>query len=219
MDGVISLSGGWGIVFWIIVTAALIVIEMATVQLVCIWFAVGALFAALACFVDAAFWLQLLIFLVSSIAALIVGRPLFVDRLTPKKQATNADRVIGQLGTVLQEVNNIAQTGRVTANGLDWTARSAYGEVLPVGATVLVLQIDGVKLIVQPLPPEPPMPPPAPPTQSAPYQPLEYHSDPQPSQPVPEHRPEPEAPLFSSDEPLQDPNDPNETQNPQGNQY
>jgi membrane protein implicated in regulation of membrane protease activity len=128
---------------------------MFTVQLICIWFSVGAVFAAAACFLDAPPWLQLLVFLATSVAVLIVGRPLFIERLTPRRQPTNADRVIGQLGLVKEDINNLSQTGRVNANGLDWTARSAYGEVILAGATVLVLQIDGVKLIVQPMRPEP----------------------------------------------------------------
>lgn len=136
--------------FWLVVALVLCIIEGMTVQLVCIWFAVGAVFASLASFVGAAFWLQLLICLVVSVAVLIVGRPLLLERLTPKKHATNADRVIGTLGVVKEEIDNLRQSGRVSANGLDWTARSEMGEIIPVNATVVVARIDGVKLIVRP---------------------------------------------------------------------
>lgn len=144
------MTGGWGSLFWLIVALILCIIEGMTVQLVCIWFAAGSLFACLAAFVGAPFWLQMLVCLVVSVAVLIVGRPLLLERVTPRKQATNADRVIGTYGIVKEEIDNLRQSGRVSANGLDWTARSEMGEVIPAQTTVIVSRIDGVKLIVRP---------------------------------------------------------------------
>jgi len=145
------MTGGSGAVFWLVLSVILFVIEGTTVQLVCIWFAVGALFAMLASFVGAPVWLQLLIFLISSIGVLIVGRPFLMDKLVRRREPTNADRVIGQVGIVLEQVDNVEQTGRVSANGLDWTARSERGEIIPEKSRVLVKYIDGVKLIVEPI--------------------------------------------------------------------
>lgn len=183
------MSGG-GAIFWLILAAALFIIEGATVQLVCIWFAIGSLFAMLAAFVGAPVWLQLLICAVSSLAVLIVGRPLLLDRITPKKSATNADRVIGQPGIVLEEIDNIRQTGRVSANGLDWSARSETGEIFQKGETVLVTQIEGVKLIVRPFSYAEPQP-----AEQEPYGPQQ---EPYPEQPYPEQswpEPQQEPPL------------------------
>jgi len=145
------MTGGSGAVFWLVLSVVLFVIEGTTVQLVCIWFAVGALFAMLASFVGAPVWLQLLIFLISSIGVLIVGRPFLMDKLVRRREPTNADRVIGQVGIVLEQVDNVEQTGRVSANGLDWTARSERGEIISEKSRVLVKYIDGVKLIVEPI--------------------------------------------------------------------
>jgi len=145
------MTGGSGAVFWLVLSVILFVIEGTTVQLVCIWFAAGALFAMLASFVGAPVWLQLLIFLISSIGVLIVGRPFLMDKLVRRREPTNADRVIGQVGIVLEQVDNVEQTGRVSANGLDWTARSERGEIIPEKSRVLVKYIDGVKLIVEPI--------------------------------------------------------------------
>ena len=145
------MTGGSGAVFWLVLSVILFVIEGTTVQLVCIWFAVGALFAMLASFVGAPVWLQLLIFLISSTGVLIVGRPFLMDKLVRRREPTNADRVIGQVGIVLEQVDNVEQTGRVSANGLDWTARSERGEIIPEKSRVLVKYIDGVKLIVEPI--------------------------------------------------------------------
>ena len=148
--------GSLGALLWLLLAAVLIVVESATVELVCIWFAVGALLAAIATYLGAAFWLQLLICLLTSLAVLVVGRPLLLDKLTVRRQATNADQVVGQLGMVTQRIDNLQQTGRVSANGLDWAARSENGQPIPQGMPVEVLRIEGVKLIVRPVNPFPP---------------------------------------------------------------
>lgn len=146
-----KMVGGAGALFWLVAAVILFLIESATVQMVCIWFACGALFSMLASFAGASFVVQMVIFLVTSVAVLIIGRPLLLDKLSHRRVPTNADRVIGQTGVVVEPVDNIAQTGRVRANGLDWTARSEQGDFIPENTQVIVKYIDGVKLIVEPL--------------------------------------------------------------------
>ena len=144
------MAGGGAAAFWLILAAVLVVVEGSTVQLVCIWFAIGSLFAMLAALLGLQLWVQLLIFLVSSVAVLVLGRPFLAKKLSVRRESTNADRVIGQQGLVLETIDNLRQTGRVSANGLDWTARSENGEVIQEGVRVRALRIDGVKLIVCP---------------------------------------------------------------------
>lgn len=144
------MNGAWA-VSWIVVAAVLFVVETVTYQLVCIWFALGAVLAMIAAWLGAPVWLQFLVFLAASLVVLYFGRPLLKKKLKVKKSATNADRVIGQVGVVKEEINNELQTGRVSANGFDWTARSAGGEIVPAGSRVVAERIDGVKLIVRPL--------------------------------------------------------------------
>lgn len=146
------LTGGMGAIFWLIVAVVLFVIEGATVQLICIWFAIGAVVTVPVSALGAPVWAQLLVFLVASVAVLIVGRPILTKRLHKDKVPTNAEIVIGQIGVVKEDIDNIQQTGRVQANGLTWTARALRDDmVVPAGSQVRVLRIDGVKLIVEPL--------------------------------------------------------------------
>jgi membrane protein implicated in regulation of membrane protease activity len=65
---------------------------------------------------------------------------------------TNADRVVGQAAMVVERVDNAAAAGAVRTDGKIWTARSSSGEPIEVGIGVKVLFIEGVKLIVEPLP-------------------------------------------------------------------
>ena len=96
-------------------------------------------------------WLQIGLFIVVSGAALIFTRPLAVKYLNPSRKATNADRVLNMVGVVSQRVDNIRAQGMVTVAGKVWSARSASGQVLPEGALVRPVRIEGVKLIVLPV--------------------------------------------------------------------
>ncbi len=143
-----------GVLGWLLAAGVFIAVEAGTVQLVCIWFACGSVLAALAAMANAPFWAQLLIFLISSVSVLIVGRPMLLDRVRARGLKTNVERVVGQVGVVAQEIDNLNQAGRVKIDGLDWAARSERGDMIAAGEPVLVLRVDGVKLIVEPLPRE-----------------------------------------------------------------
>ena len=134
--------------FWLIVMVLFLAVEAATVGLVCIWFAVGALVALLAAMCGAQLWLQIVLFLVVSAATLYFTRPLVRKYVNSKVEPTNADMVIGKECRVTETVDNIAGTGAVYVDGKTWTARSASDEVIPEGALVTAKSIDGVKLIV-----------------------------------------------------------------------
>lgn len=134
--------------FWLIVMVLFLVVEAATVGLVCIWFAVGSLAALLAAMCGAQLWLQIVLFLVVSAATLYFTRPLVKRYVNSKVEPTNADMVIGKECRVTETVDNIAGTGAVYVDGKTWTARSENDEVIQAGTLVTAKSIDGVKLIV-----------------------------------------------------------------------
>lgn len=133
---------------WLVIMVLFLVVEAATVGLVCIWFAVGALIALLAAMCGAQLWLQIVLFLVASAATLYFTRPLVKRYVNSKVEPTNADMVIGKECRVTETVDNIAGTGAVYVDGKTWTARSENDEVIPEGTLVTAKSIDGVKLIV-----------------------------------------------------------------------
>ena len=136
-------------IFWLILGIILAIIEAATVQLVAIWFSLGAVAAIIPALMGAPFWVQFLVFVAVSAASMLCTRPFVKRCLRVKQERTNADRVIGQTGIVVQQIDNDRAQGRVAVMGLDWSARTQNGEVLAEGARVTVLEIDGVKLIVK----------------------------------------------------------------------
>lgn len=143
------MTGAFGAFIWLLAAAALFVVEGMTAQMVSIWFAAGALFAIIPTLLGAPLWVQLLVFLMFSILFLFVIRPMVKDKISVKKQPTNADMVVGQTGFVTEEIDNVRGTGRVTAMGLPWTARTEDDGTIPVDTQVVVKKIEGVKLIVE----------------------------------------------------------------------
>lgn len=133
---------------WLVVLIALAVLEAATVTLVSLWFALGALAALITSFFVQNIWVQFAVFLVVSLVTLLVIRPLARRYVTPKQVATNADRAVGAEGVVTQAIDNRSAQGQVKVGGSVWTARSDPEESIPEGTLVQVLRIEGVKLIV-----------------------------------------------------------------------
>lgn len=135
--------------FWVLSAIALVIGETLTVGLTFIWFAVGAVGALLIAFLGGPVWLQLIMFLLMSAVALAMVRPLAARYFQPKRSPTNADRVIGRTAQVIQEINNTTGQGQVKLLGQVWTARSQLDVVIPEGAQVKVLRIEGVKVFVE----------------------------------------------------------------------
>lgn len=133
---------------WAAVIIAAVVIEMLTTQLVCIWFAGGALVGMIAHLLRAPLWLQVILAAAVTLVLLIATRPFVRRFLTKKETPTNADRVVGQVAIVTEDIDNVPEKGRVTVLGSDWRARSSDGQPIEVGRKVRVERIEGVKLIV-----------------------------------------------------------------------
>ena len=138
----------WEAIFWLAALVVFILAEAATVTLVSIWFAAGALMAIVVALFGGGVGLQVTVFLVVAILLLASLRGMVRKHFTPRLQKTNIDSIIGTTGVVTTPVNNIAALGRVTISGMEWSARSTTGAPLPEGAKVIVDRIEGVKVFV-----------------------------------------------------------------------
>ena len=124
-------------------------VEAATVGLVSIWFVIGSAAGLIAAVLDAPIWLQVVVFFIVSIAALIATRPLVRKLGSEGGTATNADRVLGGTARVTETIDNTIPSGEVYIDGKTWTARSESGETLPEGTLVRAVRMEGVKLFVE----------------------------------------------------------------------
>ena len=139
----------WAACSWLILMVALLAAEASTVTLISLWFAAGALAALVVSFFGP-IWLQITVFLAVSVVLLLALRPLVRKYITPKVTKTNIDSVIGSTGLVTSPIDNITASGQVKLNGMEWTARSTTGEIIPAGTKVTVDRIEGVKVFVTP---------------------------------------------------------------------
>lgn len=134
---------------WLALLIVFGIVEAATAALTSIWFAAGALAATTAALLGGPLWLQILLFLVVSAAALAVTRPLVRRYVDSRKVPTNVGRLMGQTARVTEDIDNIAGTGTVYIDGKTWSARSADGMLIAKDTLIRVERIEGVKLIVK----------------------------------------------------------------------
>lgn len=137
-------------VFWLIVLVVLIATEIATMGLTTIWFAAGALVAAIISLLGGNVWWQVGIGLVVSLLLLFFTRPIAVKYFNRERVRTNVESLVGRQAIVISEVNNLQGAGQVNISGQEWSARASSDSVTyPVGSVVNVVAISGVKLIVE----------------------------------------------------------------------
>ena len=133
---------------WIILAVVFMVIEATTVQMVSVWFAISAIITTIISTLKVPIVVQITVFVIVAVLLLIFTRPFVKKYLNLKKQRTNADRVLEQIGKVTEEIDNVRGTGRVMIDGLLWTARAKDNTIIPIDTEVKVERIDGVKLFV-----------------------------------------------------------------------
>jgi membrane protein implicated in regulation of membrane protease activity len=140
----------WGA--WLAISMVLGIAELASLDLVLLMLAVGALVGMGAALLGAAVWVQVVAAAAASVAMLAVVRPSVVKRLHggPDLQHGFA-ALVGQEGFAVAEVS--AQSGQVKLAGEIWTARP-YDEtaVIPAGAKVQVFEIRGATAYVHEVP-------------------------------------------------------------------
>lgn len=136
------------VVIWAALIIVFLILEGVTAGLASIWFAVGSVVGFILALLNVPMGWQITAFIIVSVITLIFTRPLAKKYVNNKVQATNADRVIGQIGVVVEEIDNIASTGAVKISGKIWTARSVSGSVIAKGVLVNGVAINGVTLQV-----------------------------------------------------------------------
>ena len=132
--------------FWLVLFVILSLFELATVNLVSIWFAIGAIIATFVSLVTDNIMIHLAVFTITSILLLLLTKP-FVKKIKKKDVVpTNLDRVIGKVGVVTEKIEKDG-IGEVKVLGKRWSAYS--DKEIKENCKVKVLSINGVKLKVE----------------------------------------------------------------------
>jgi len=136
-------------IFWLIAFVVLLIIEIITLGLTTVWFALGAIAAFLAAYVGASTTVQVIVFLIVSIVLFVFTRPIAMKFFNQKRERTNAESLIGQKALVLEKIDSIHGVGKVIVNGMEWSAKTEESMEIEKDTIVSIKGIQGVKLIVE----------------------------------------------------------------------
>lgn len=131
---------------WLVIFIVLVIIELITINLVTIWFAIAAVFTLLVDIITRNTMLEIIVFIVSSFLLLLLTKPLIKKIKVKKVEATNLDMVINKIGIVTEDINQ-DKIGEVKVLGKRWSAYSSTK--IKKDEKVKILSIDGVKLKVE----------------------------------------------------------------------
>ena len=109
---------------WLVLLVAFILLEIATVGLLTIWFAGGALAAFFVSVAQGGVAVQVIVFLIVSLVLVLLIRPLAQKKFNSEHIRTNAQTLIGEEAVVIEPIDNLLSTGRVMIRGQEWAARS-----------------------------------------------------------------------------------------------
>ena len=76
-------------------------------------------------------------------------RPFAIKYVNNKAEKTNVESMAGKQGKVVVEIDNINAKGMIKVDGMEWTARSVDGEIIPKDSLVTVVSVEGVKAMVR----------------------------------------------------------------------
>ena len=137
---------------WLSITIVLLIAEVCTTQLISIWCAIsaGIVTIIVAIFPKLPIPWQIFIFVILCAVLLLLTKKFVVKFLSrTKEQATNLELYYEKTAIVVEEIDNVKETGAVKINGLIWTARSEDGKVIEKDAVVIFKKISGNKAIVK----------------------------------------------------------------------
>jgi membrane protein implicated in regulation of membrane protease activity len=133
---------------WVALVIIFALIEVFTLGLTTVWFAIAALLMVFLSFINIPLTAQILIFLAISALLLIFTRPLAIKKFKIGQEKTNVDSLIGKHALVIKTIGEF-ERGEVKINGLIWSARSENNTEITEGSKCEILRIEGVQLIVR----------------------------------------------------------------------
>ena len=137
------------LIFWIFIIISTLIVEIATVGLVSLWFAVGGICALICNLLKLSVVIQWVVFIVVSVLGLLLFRSFWVNKMKKEIVPTNADANIGKEVIVTEDIDNLLFKGEVKVNGQLWSAQSLDGEKIDKNSKVVIRKIEGNKVFVE----------------------------------------------------------------------
>lgn len=136
-------------IVWFIFAALFIIGEIFTAGFFLACFGIGAILSGVLAMLGMnAVWQWACFVVVSGILFAVSRR--FAEKFSKKQPpGIGADRFIGKEGIVLEEINNIKNTGSVRIDKEIWRADSETAEVIKEGDRIIVVRLDGTHVVVK----------------------------------------------------------------------
>ena len=137
-------------IIWLALFVIMLVIEGAGPGLVSIWFSFGALIALLVSFIPGvAWWIELIVFIVVSVATLLALRPVVRRFYKRNNIRTNVDSFVGKRGYVIEDITFL-KPGAIKIGDVSWTAIPVdNNQKILENEVIEVVAINGNKLVVK----------------------------------------------------------------------
>ena len=136
---------------WMILAAVFIVGEIFTAGFFLLPFGIGAAITGLVALLGGGTVWQLAVFVVSSLILFLVSRR-FAERVSKEQPpGIGADRFVGQECVVLEEIDNLNDSGRVRMGKEEWRAESDNDDNIKSDTHVTVVRLSGTHLVVKPI--------------------------------------------------------------------
>jgi len=135
---------------WIIVIVGTIILEAMTLDVVSIWFSIGAIVPLILSATNACGWeLQVILFIVISAVLILSLRKITMKFLFKNSnEKTNLDAIVGKTYRLLEKTD-FETLGSIKINGVIWSVEGENQETIEQGELVEIVKVVGNKLKVK----------------------------------------------------------------------
>ncbi|MCK5682492.1 NfeD family protein [bacterium] len=140
---------------WIIIGIVLVIIEAVIPSFIVLWFGMGAFVTALVSYFTKDLFYQSLAFAISSFIFIVASRFLIYTKRDKESKVINQPKEMnvfamkGKIGIVEEDIDVAANTGLIQVSGESWRAITEEDEVIKEGEKVIIIKVDGNKLVVK----------------------------------------------------------------------
>ena len=137
---------------WIVLGIVFFTLEIVTPGFLFACFGVGCLSAGVVSSLSAGIELQIVSFTFMTLVTFFGIRPFMLRYLSSSESnvPTNVDALIGKKALVVETIDPLRNKGRVVVGGENWKAISLNDAIIETDTEVVVVKVDGIKLVVRP---------------------------------------------------------------------
>ncbi len=138
------------LIVWVVLAVILVIVEVASSGILAIWFAIGSAASAIVAWLyPGSYVTQLLTFIIVSTILTFFGSKAFNNKVNVRPSSQPVYSVLGKEAIVTKEIDNLKGTGQISINGDVWSAKSNNNQNIEENTKVRILEIDGVKAVVE----------------------------------------------------------------------